>query len=281
MASWVITMSKDYPQHWDIAKRHGFWDMTSRRDVILGDLVYFWLAQGSLLGQARATSDAEPITDVSVSPWDDSGERDYTWRFSFEVLDDQPRSQPAWNEIAARLSKPYPLLSPPRLTDPADETVLASYFSETTLEIYSLTDAQREAEIEAMGFDVRRFEYRAIAMRQGRGRFRTALVAAYGACAVTGTTAMSVLEAAHISPFKGDPTHKVWNGLLLRADVHTLFDLFRITVTPDLVVHVAPELAGTDYGGYDGQPLRRVPEATRQRPDADLLAKHNGRCSWL
>ncbi len=98
---------------------------------------------------------------------------------------------------------------------------------------------------------------------------------------VTGTTATSVLEAAHISPFKGDPTNKAYNGLLLRADVHTLFDLFRVTVTPQHVIRVAPELIPTDYGQYDGQPLRQVPEDVNRQPAPKLLGKHNARCSWL
>jgi hypothetical protein len=281
MTSWVLTIDSNYPQHWDIAKQNGFWDMTAHRDVIQGDLLYFWLAKGSLLGQARATSDAVAITPLSKKPWDDAGVRYYSWRFTFELLDDHPTSLPAWGEIQKNLSKAYTLQAPRRLTDPADESVLASYFGEVSLEDYSLSDHQREAELAAMGYDMRRFEYRAIAVRQGQAKFRSALLSAYGGCPVTGTTAAAVLEAAHISPHKGDPTNQLYNGLLLRADVHTLFDLFRITVTPDHVIRVAPELLDSDYGQYDAAALKHLPVDPKQRPESTLLRSHNDRCSWL
>lgn len=74
---------------------------------------------------------------------------------------------------------------------------------------------------------------RAIARRQGGQRFREALLRAYdGRCAVTGCDVSAALEAAHIVPYQGAHTDVVSNGLLLRADIHTLFDLHLIAVDP-------------------------------------------------
>ncbi|WOJ89750.1 HNH endonuclease signature motif containing protein [Methylocapsa polymorpha] len=64
-----------------------------------------------------------------------------------------------------------------------------------------------------------------VTLRQGQPAFRYALMNAYERrCAITGCTIEEVLEAAHISPYLGDHTNDVTNGLLLRADIHTLFD---------------------------------------------------------
>ena len=73
-----------------------------------------------------------------------------------------------------------------------------------------------------------------VALRQGQPQFRKSLLTAYRSrCAITGTAVESVLEAAHIWPHKGEQTNEVWNGLLLRADLHTLFDLLHLTVEAD------------------------------------------------
>jgi putative restriction endonuclease len=74
--------------------------------------------------------------------------------------------------------------------------------------------------------DMRDWALRCIAARRGQAAFRAALIDAYGGrCSITGCDAVEALEAAHISPYKGDHTNDVTNGLLLRADLHTLFDL--------------------------------------------------------
>lgn len=66
-----------------------------------------------------------------------------------------------------------------------------------------------------------------VAIRQGQSNFRNELLAAYGGqCALTGCRVEEVLQAAHIKGYLGhDETNYVTNGLLLRADIHTLFDL--------------------------------------------------------
>lgn len=121
--------------------------------------------------------------------------------------------------------------------------------------------------------DARIWISRAIVARRGQRTFRQALIEAYeGACAVTGCTAIEVLEAAHIVPYRGNHTNRVENGLLLRADIHTLFDLGHLWVDRNRI-QVAAHLCGTDYGKLTGTPLR-VPLKASHRPSLDALAHH-------
>jgi len=84
------------------------------------------------------------------------------------------------------------------------------------LDIQGQFDTDNEA-------DARDRVEKSIAVRRGQPRFREDLLAAYeGKCAITGCDAVAALEAAHITPYKGDHSHHVTNGLLLRADLHTL-----------------------------------------------------------
>jgi len=70
--------------------------------------------------------------------------------------------------------------------------------------------------------------------RLGQGTFRVLVTDNYGRrCAVTGEKALPVLDAAHILPVTEGGQHRLDNGLLLRTDVHRLFDTGYVTFTPD------------------------------------------------
>ena len=120
--------------------------------------------------------------------------------------------------------------------------------------------------------DERKRVLREVVQRQGQPEFRAALVRAYaGRCAVTGCDAVQALEAAHIAPYSGPASSRVPNGLLLRADIHTLFDLDLIGVDPEsLTVAVAPELAGTAYDEFAGWSLG-LPANPVDHPDPAAL----------
>ncbi|MHB8877795.1 MAG: HNH endonuclease [Myxococcaceae bacterium] len=119
-----------------------------------------------------------------------------------------------------------------------------------------------------------------VAPRLGQGTFRVAVTAAYGgACAVSGEHSLPVLEAAHIRPYGDDGSHSVTNGLLLRADIHRLFDKGYVTVTPAGHFLVSQRLAqewenGKAYYALDGK-LVSVPSKRADKPDAALLRWHN------
>ncbi len=120
-----------------------------------------------------------------------------------------------------------------------------------------------------------------IVRRQGQGAFRNALIEAYdGRCAMTGSSVVDVLEAAHVHPYRGAATNVLANGLLLRADVHTLFDLYLISVEPETrLVRAAPALFATEYGRLNGTRLAQPAEG-RQAVATDLLEWHRSQCGW-
>lgn len=120
--------------------------------------------------------------------------------------------------------------------------------------------------------------------RLGQGAFRVLVTDAYQRrCAVTGERTLPVLEAAHIRPFAELGPHHVENGLLLRSDLHTLFDRGYLTVTEELRVEVSTRIReqfnnGREYYKYHGQPLQVTPRAAAERPARDLLRWHNENC---
>lgn len=116
--------------------------------------------------------------------------------------------------------------------------------------------------------------------RLGQGAFRVAVTDAYGrACAVTQEHSLPVLEAAHIKPFAIDGPHTVSNGLLLRSDLHRLFDKGYVTVTADYRIEVSSRLRAHFQNGKTYYPLHGnaivVPGRVGERPDPELLRRHN------
>ncbi len=117
--------------------------------------------------------------------------------------------------------------------------------------------------------------------RLGQGAFRVLVTEAYDRrCAITGEKTLPVLEAAHIKPVTEDGPHAVSNGLLLRADMHILFDAGYLTVTPEYRIEVSSKIEeqytnGKLYYSYRGQELRTMPSIGREQPRSDFLKWHN------
>ena len=119
-----------------------------------------------------------------------------------------------------------------------------------------------------------------LAPRVGQGTFRIAVTDAYRrACSVTGEHSLPALAAAHIRPYAEGGPHHVSNGLLLRADLHRLFDKGYVTVDLDLRLVVSPRLKTEFHNGRTYYPLHgltlRVPESEKDRPAPDELRWHN------
>jgi putative restriction endonuclease len=116
--------------------------------------------------------------------------------------------------------------------------------------------------------------------RMGQGIFRAAVTDAYGrACAVTQEHSLPVLEAAHILPFAEDGKHELSNGILLRTDIHRLFDRGYVTITPDLKFRVSRRLKdefanGRTYYLLEGQRVH-APQAPEAAPSLELLQWHS------
>jgi putative restriction endonuclease len=115
--------------------------------------------------------------------------------------------------------------------------------------------------------------------RLGQGIFRVAVTDAYGrACAVTFEHSLPALEAAHIRPFGEGGEHEVPNGLLLRSDIHKLFDKGYVGVTPDHHFVVSKRLKDDFANGRSYYPLQgqmiRLPERVEERPSSKWLEWH-------
>ena len=122
--------------------------------------------------------------------------------------------------------------------------------------------------------DGREKTLRAIALRLGQPQFRAKLLSVYGArCCVTGCDVAEALEAAHILPYRGEETHHVQNGLLLRADLHTLFDRGLLAFSASLTVLLSATLRGTHYEALADTTLR-LPANPAEHPSAKALSRH-------
>ncbi len=85
---------------------------------------------------------------------------------------------------------------------------------------------------------------------------------------------MEALEAAHIVPYRGEGSHHPQNGLLLRADLHSLFDLGLLAVdSATMKVRLAPMLSETVYGELQGKQLR-LPGDPGVQPSREALDHH-------
>ncbi len=117
--------------------------------------------------------------------------------------------------------------------------------------------------------------------RLGQGTFRVLVTDAYHRrCAITGERTLPVLEAAHIKPYAETGPHLISNGLLLRSDLHILFDDGYVTVTEDLRVEVSRRIKeefenGREYDQHRGKPLVILPGDPDERPAAEFLRWHN------
>lgn len=118
--------------------------------------------------------------------------------------------------------------------------------------------------------------------RIGQQRFREALLARHGeACAFTGRQPAAALEAAHLVPYSKLAEHDVKAGLLLRRDLHVLFDKHLIAIDPGTwEIRVAPKLMSyPDLAILDG---RSVLMREELRPPRKLIEEHAAaaRVSW-
>jgi hypothetical protein len=130
-----------------------------------------------------------------------------------------------------------------------------------------LTDYARrlspESEISQADDDVRtiiearRIVLREVSLRRGQAQFRNRLLKRYGSkCQISGCAFLGLLEAAHINPYAPSSDNSARNGLLLRSDIHTLFDLGMLIIHPDtFTVKIDAGLSGFGYDEFEGVSL--------------------------
>jgi hypothetical protein len=147
-------------------------------------------------------------------------------------------------------------------SDAAQDRAKASTVAATDFEVDRTEDA-RERQIAE------------VIRRKGQAKFRAALISAYrGRCVVTGCDALDALEAAHIVPYKGQHTNHPQNGLLLRADLHSLFDLGLLAIDPEtMTVVLSQQLLDSDYRNLARTAIAK-PSDDSAVPSPEALHKH-------
>jgi HNH endonuclease len=144
-------------------------------------------------------------------------------------------------------------------------------------------NAENEGEFDARGVQRdRERTLREINLRRGQPKFRGKVLRAYySKCAISGYDCADALEAAHIKPYWNEDSNHVQNGILLRCDLHTLFDLGKIGVDPrTFKVVVSEPLRATEYGKLVGKKIR-LPAREAQWPSAEALSDHLRRSKLL
>lgn len=96
-------------------------------------------------------------------------------------------------------------------------------------------------------------------LREGQASFRQALIEAFGAkCMVTGESLSSVLEAAHIRPYHGSSSNTLENGLILRVDIHRLYDSHQLSIDPQTFkIVITEDLKNSSYSDLSESILKR------------------------
>jgi hypothetical protein len=119
--------------------------------------------------------------------------------------------------------------------------------------------------------DARKWVLREIVRRQGQTKFRSNLIAAYeGRCAMTQCKILMILDAAHVTPYLGPQTNSTSNGILLRTDLHSLWDQGFIAINPHTMhIAVSPSLKDLNYQILNQMPIFEPKDlASRLSPHA-------------
>ncbi len=118
-------------------------------------------------------------------------------------------------------------------------------------------------------------------VRLGQGAFRIMVTDAYKRkCAISGERTLPVLESAHIKPYSESGPHFISNALLLRSDLHKLFDSGYLTITVDLKVEVSKRIKeefenGKEYYRFHGGDLFNLPSRVKDKPEGRFIEWHN------
>ena len=270
------------------------------------DRAYFWTnMRPAVASEMHATAESKPVAYVlacckpegtTMSAWaipeplmhaslaslrcEESGQKYSVQIFAekqrIERCGESPDLTPYYQQFELRQNE-MRLLKESRAMDVSVKRERATAHAETA---EALTTAEKQ--LSELGFfdpegiaDARDRVLSSIVRRRGQPAFRRNLLAAYdGRCAVTECAVECVLDAAHIVPYMGPETNHPSNGLLLRTDLHTLFDLKLLAVDVEtMTLLVSPELSDTFYWEYHGEPIR-VPDGRESRPSRKALKQH-------
>ena len=150
-------------------------------------------------------------------------------------------------DLIEMLPKAKPVVSPPVLPPPKGK-------DKKTYKDFG--DAPNDDSDELQQFAAR--------VRRGQPKFRETLLKAYEyKCSISGHGPKEVLEAVHIEPHAKTGINELDNGLLMRCDLHSLFDANLLRVNPrDLSVSIDSSLKKTPYWEFQGKNIRKKADGT-------------------
>jgi hypothetical protein len=169
------------------------------------------------------------------------------------------------------------------------ETTLVWFIStlnwdEEESNIISVQDVEKESSgdeiespvTEARDDDQKKTILTNLRLRKGQKKLRDNLFKLYGKlCCITGSAVEDTLHACHIIPHSKSGNNQSTNALLLRSDIHDLFDADLLGINPDtLQISVKPHLNGSLYEELDGKTL--LDRSDGKRPDFEAL-----RARWI
>jgi putative restriction endonuclease len=112
---------------------------------------------------------------------------------------------------------------------------------------------------------------RLVTERKGQGNFRAIITTAYSnKCCISNETTPELLEAAHIQPYFDENSNHVKNGLLLRVDLHKLYDNGLLYIDETFKIHISPEVKSEYYQKLNGAAIR-LPDNNNLHPSIEAL----------
>ena len=127
-------------------------------------------------------------------------------------------------------------------------------------------------------YDARIRMMRETVVREGQPAFRKNLFRAYeGRCAITGCSITELLEAAHLRPYAGVWHSRACFGVLLKTDIHTLFDKCLLWLDNDYRVCLSPAIIQSEYQELHGKTIF-LPQSQEDWPLKEHMAWHRNFC---
>jgi len=144
-----------------------------------------------------------------------------------------------------------------------------------TIKYFDQYDPFTQAQNDIDNFDIvnepRDDKYGQTNIRVGHGDFKGKILKAYNnQCCITGEIIPELLEAAHIQEYRNRNSNHVQNGLLLRVDIHRLYDNGLVFIDHNYLIHVSNLVHNPYYRQYHEQTIQ-LPSSVNDHPSVEAL----------
>lgn len=143
--------------------------------------------------------------------------------------------------------------------------------AKSIIEAHVGSNLKFNVQYQAVDDDIDSFQMISARMRRGQRLFRKNLIDLYGGkCTISGWGPTEVLEAVHIVNHAESGINHTDNGIILRADLHRLFDSNLFRINPDtFCVDVSSELKDSKYWKLNGRRINKRKDG--KDPSAEYL----------